>query len=131
MALTCSLCKKIVIPGEEHYCIPKDFPEHHSIPAEADLLKAFHSRPTETIEKNDSTHGGYVNNGILFNSFTTKLFPYMHKLSPTQELALTMIFLKISRILSGNPDFLDHWHDIAGYALLEEEKLKKKMEYPL
>lgn len=30
--------------------------------------------------------------------------------------ALDMILHKISRIIAGNPDFNDHWDDIAGYA---------------
>lgn len=35
--------------------------------------------------------------------------------------ALDMILHKIGRIVAGDPMHADHWHDIAGYALLAEE----------
>ena len=41
------------------------------------------------------------------------------RLSPSQLEALDMIFHKIGRIINGNPNIEDHWHDIAGYAELE------------
>lgn len=39
-------------------------------------------------------------------------------LSHTQREALEMIMHKIGRIIAGDPDFRDHWVDIAGYAML-------------
>lgn len=42
----------------------------------------------------------------------------MEKLRPDEREALEMIAVKISRILSGDPHFEDHWRDIAGYASL-------------
>lgn len=38
--------------------------------------------------------------------------------------SLDLIATKISRVLHGNPEHADNWHDIAGYALLIEERLK-------
>ena len=38
--------------------------------------------------------------------------------------ALDIIALKLSRILSGQADYADHWRDIAGYAKLAEEACK-------
>jgi hypothetical protein len=38
--------------------------------------------------------------------------------------ALDMIAHKIARILNGNPDFLDSWDDIAGYAMLVSKILR-------
>lgn len=38
---------------------------------------------------------------------------------------LNMIFIKIARILTGDPDLIDNWHDIAGYARLVEIELIK------
>ena len=34
-----------------------------------------------------------------------------------------MIAHKIGRILAGNPDFKDHWDDIAGYAVLISQRV--------
>lgn len=38
--------------------------------------------------------------------------------------ALEMIATKISRILNGDPDYHDSWHDISGYAKLVADTLK-------
>lgn len=45
------------------------------------------------------------------------------KLKPDQREALDHIAVKISRILNGNPDHFDSWHDIAGYAKLVADRL--------
>jgi hypothetical protein len=39
-----------------------------------------------------------------------------------QREALDMILHKIARIVNGNPNETDHWHDIAGYATLVEQR---------
>lgn len=43
--------------------------------------------------------------------------PYVHK------QALDVIADKIARILNGDPNYADNWHDIQGYARLVEEHL--------
>lgn len=48
-----------------------------------------------------------------------------HKLSPVQKQALEVIADKIARILSGDPNYDDNWHDIQGYAKLVEDRLPK------
>lgn len=48
------------------------------------------------------------------------------QLSPVQRQALTVIADKIARILSGDPNYDDNWHDIQGYAKLVEDRLPKK-----
>lgn len=44
-------------------------------------------------------------------------------LDPAQEEALDMIAHKIARILNGDPNYQDHWIDIAGYATLVADRL--------
>ena len=44
-------------------------------------------------------------------------------LAPDQQEALHMICDKIGRILNGDPDYADSWHDIAGYAQLVADRL--------
>jgi hypothetical protein len=39
--------------------------------------------------------------------------------------ALEMVSVKLGRILSGDWSYVDHWHDIAGYASLVEQELTK------
>jgi hypothetical protein len=43
-----------------------------------------------------------------------------------QRQALTVIADKIARILNGDPNYADNWHDIQGYAKLVEDRLEDK-----
>lgn len=45
------------------------------------------------------------------------------RLNDMQRQALTVIADKIARILSGDPNYADNWHDIQGYAKLVEDRL--------
>ena len=45
-------------------------------------------------------------------------------LSHDKKEALDMIAHKIGRILNGDPNYADSWHDIAGYAKLAEDGCK-------
>lgn len=40
-----------------------------------------------------------------------------------QREAVDMILHKIARIVCGNPDYADSWHDIQGYAKITEDRL--------
>ena len=47
---------------------------------------------------------------------------YEH-LNAEQKTSLFMICNKIARIVNGDPNYIDNWHDIAGYATLVEQEL--------
>lgn len=46
------------------------------------------------------------------------------RLSDDKKQSLTVIADKIARILTGDPEYIDNWHDIQGYARLCEERCK-------
>jgi hypothetical protein len=46
------------------------------------------------------------------------------RLTASQREALEMIAHKLGRILAGDPNHLDHWDDIAGYAVLVTRELR-------
>ena len=48
-------------------------------------------------------------------------------LAHDQAEALDMIIHKIGRIINGNPDVMDHWLDIAGYAQLVADRLNGRI----
>ena len=48
-------------------------------------------------------------------------------LAPDQSEALNMILHKIARIVNGDPDHIDSWVDIAGYATLVSDRLQGKV----
>lgn len=82
-----------------------------------------------TLNSRANTHGDFVDNGVIMQNLK-EVMRCMgknwqeHKLSCHQREALDMIQHKIGRILSGNPNEPDHWHDIAGYATLVENILR-------
>jgi len=43
-----------------------------------------------------------------------------------QREALEVIASKVARIVNGDPDYIDNWHDIIGYAKLVEIELEKE-----
>jgi hypothetical protein len=50
--------------------------------------------------------------------------PNWTALSDDKKEALETIAVKMGRILNGDPEYADSWHDIAGYAKLVEDSLK-------
>ena len=54
--------------------------------------------------------------------------PRYARLTPSQREALDMIAHKIGRILNGDPNYADSWHDVAGYAMLVEKELQAAAE---
>ena len=46
-----------------------------------------------------------------------------HTLEPDQKEALEMIAHKMGRIVNGDPNYRDSWHDIVGYAKLVADRL--------
>lgn len=48
------------------------------------------------------------------------------QLKADQKEALEMTAHKIGRILNGDPNYIDSWHDIIGYVRLVEQRLEKE-----
>lgn len=74
------------------------------------------------------THGKFHENSKLSQAIKREIrnSPKWGVLTASQKEALDMIAHKIGRILSGNPDHVDHWADIAGYATLVQNALEKE-----
>ena len=81
------------------------------------------ARP-ELLQERQKTHGSFDVNATVSQRLKDefkKIHPHYENLCPVHKEALDMIALKISRILSGQAGFKDHWDDIAGYAQLGAE----------
>ena len=72
------------------------------------------------IKERTGQHGSYSSNAKVTLGIIEALQrgEGYYKLSPEQEYGLMMIANKMCRIVSGNPDFKDHYEDIIGYAKL-------------
>lgn len=80
----------------------------------------------ETLTQRNSTHGNFVHNAMLSQGIKNMIRIHADgRLSQLQFEALDMIAHKIARIVTGNPNVHDHWHDIAGYATLAANDLKE------
>jgi len=47
-------------------------------------------------------------------------------LAPDQRDAIRMAFVKISRIVNGDADYIDNWDDFAGYPTLVAQRLRRE-----
>jgi Domain of unknown function (DUF6378) len=82
----------------------------------------------ETLSERQATHGDFATHALIAQSIKCQMFNahgYV-ALSAMQREALDMIAHKIARILNGNPDVHDHWHDIGGYATLVANTMEPK-----
>jgi hypothetical protein len=50
--------------------------------------------------------------------------PNFGTMAPDQKEAFRLFANKMGRILNGDADYSDSWHDIAGYATLVDKRLK-------
>lgn len=73
-----------------------------------------------TLNQRAKAHGSFIDNGLIMQALkdAMKTSRNWYSLPSHQKEALEMIQHKIGRILSGDPNFADHWLDIAGYATL-------------
>jgi len=78
----------------------------------------------------NNTHGDFMDNARV-SQFLKKYFRHednrrvqrgQKRLTNTQMDSLDMMAAKIGRIFAGDPDFDDHWDDIAGYAHIANHK---------
>lgn len=80
----------------------------------------------QTLNERTATHGFFAINSRISQQLKELLRnkDSYEKLSYVQRESLDMIMHKISRILSGDPKFIDSWRDIAGYAQLVVDDLQ-------
>lgn len=83
---------------------------------------------TTTIENRGSIYGAFSDNARLAQALKRAMADHASDHDRTfaddQWEALEMIASKMSRIVNGNPDGIDNWHDIAGYATLIADRLR-------
>lgn len=79
----------------------------------------------DTLNDREQTHGSYVQVANLTQALLMSMSysKNWEELFPIQKEALHMIAVKIARILEGNADEVDHWHDVSGYSALVERFL--------
>jgi hypothetical protein len=84
----------------------------------------------KTLEERGKRYGKFSEHAYITQRLKNIAMSHADKMgtniSPSQAEALDMIFHKIGRILNGDPNYADSWHDVAGYAKLVEDELNAK-----
>lgn len=80
----------------------------------------------DTLAQRGTTYGRFEDHAAISQGLKAVMHktPGWLELAPDQREALEMVQHKIARILNGNPDYIDSWHDIQGYTALVESRLK-------
>ena len=79
----------------------------------------------KTLKQRQKTHGYFVGHARISQELKEVLRNHgVNDLAVDQIEALEMICHKIARVLNGDPNIHDHWHDIAGYSTLVADRLK-------
>jgi hypothetical protein len=78
----------------------------------------------QTLAERQHTHGDFKQNAECAQAlkFTCRQHVSI-ALTRVQQEAIENICQKLARILTGNPNHADNWHDIAGYATLAEKSI--------
>lgn len=91
------------------------------IPAEGSIDK--------TLSERGSRYGRFIDHANLTQNLKAMIREHMDALGKDpldddQQEALDMICHKIGRIVNGDPNYVDSWVDIAGYAKLVADRLE-------
>jgi hypothetical protein len=90
---------------------------------------------TETLQERGKRYGKFSSHALITQDLKAVIAGHTPRgkqlpdgttgdfLAADQQEALDMICHKIGRIINGDPDYADSWHDIAGYAQLVADRL--------
>lgn len=80
-----------------------------------------------TLAERGSRYGDFSEHARITQAIKVAMAdsPNWASLAPDQKEALGMIAHKAGRILNGDPNFHDSWHDIVGYTKLVADRLEQ------
>lgn len=78
----------------------------------------------ETLAERGNRYGSFTGHAVVTQRIKQAMVgsDKWHLLAPDQKEALEMVAHKIGRILNGDPNYHDSWHDIVGYAKLVADR---------
>lgn len=78
------------------------------------------------LDAREKTHGQFESHANVAQTLKGLVLSNIDKNNFVEREAMSMILHKIARITNGDPSYVDHWIDIAGYAQLVVNHLEKK-----
>lgn len=79
----------------------------------------------ETLAERGARYGEFKDHAVIAQDLqdVMRKAPGWVRLAPDQKQALSVVADKIARMLNGDPNYVDNWHDIIGYSKLVETRL--------
>ena len=85
----------------------------------------------QTLNQRQEQYGSFEDVAMITEQMVDVMRKgYYENLAYNQKMALYMICSKMARIVNGNPNHKDSWHDIAGYATLIDSELVSEKDMP-
>jgi hypothetical protein len=101
-----------------------------SAPLEIEMFD-FPDEVDETLDARAVEYGKFIEGAEVMQMLKRVVLNALNNRDKTlahdQAEAMDMIIHKIGRIVNGNPDVVDHWLDIAGYAKLVADRLEGRV----
>jgi transposase-like protein len=101
-----------------------------SAPLEIEMFD-FPDQVDETLDARAVEYGKFIEGAEVMQMLKRVVQAALNNRDKTlahdQAEAMDMIIHKIGRIVNGNPDVVDHWLDIAGYAKLVADRLEGRI----
>ena len=101
-----------------------------SAPLEIEMFD-FPEQVDETLDARAVEYGKFIEGAEVMQMLKRVVLNALNNRDKTlahdQAEAMDMIIHKIGRIINGNPDVVDHWLDIAGYAQLVADRLNGRI----
>ena len=79
----------------------------------------------ETLKERGERYGSFDGYAVQLEALKNAVDLEASCLNCVHKAGMEMILTKIARIMNGDPDYVDNWHDIAGYATLVERDIEK------
>ena len=81
----------------------------------------------DTLNQRGQVYGMFINNATVAQGLKKqiRLCPQFHDLDADMQESIEVIMSKIARATTGNPEYIDNWRDIAGYAQMIIDRLEK------
>lgn len=78
----------------------------------------------DTLAERGARYGDFTDHAAISQDLQEVMqrTPGWCKLDAVKREALILVQHKVARILNGDPEYRDNWHDIGGYAKLAEDR---------
>jgi hypothetical protein len=85
---------------------------------------------SSTLAERGARYGAFKDHAAIAQGLQEVLWetPGWYRLEPDVRQMMVVITDKMARILNGDPDYTDNYHDICGYSKLVEDRLLKEQE---